>query len=275
MRGLVAVVLIVVCADRPEAAAQQGWYVEVGAGLGMESEFKHEGQNLDVLCYPTNPDCPSHTGYHWHYDITAESGSAIHIAVGRRVNRWRFDVTAAQDVRNIEQMFSSITYLGGQAIPPRLDNGVIEMTGAGVGSLYRRSARFNAFYDLVSSNRRLVPYVGGGVGLSQLTATDVYFSNQFSCAPDATCTSSLEFYNILQNADNEAVRLSALGYAGVDYQLTPQVTFGLRFALSHTGELEDNSTYTIHPLPDLTNTAVFGPFWLHDLVASVRYEFRR
>lgn len=271
MRFLVA--LVIACTVGADVAAQVGWYVELGAGVGLESSFKHEGHNLDTVCYPTNPDCPEHVGYMWHYNITAESGSDVFLTVGHRRYRWRVELSGSQDVRNLEHSFSGLTYLGGQVIPPRLDNGVIESIQSGIGSLYRRSARFNAYFDPVNADRRLRPYIGAGVGLTRLTATDVYFSSQFSCESSSTCASNLYFYNSLQDADMSAILLSVFGYAGADCYLTPNIAAGLRFSSSHTGDLEDTAAYTIHPVPDLMSTTTFGPLWLHALVATLRYEF--
>ena len=271
--AMLASVLSVICLPASQAQ-QRPWYAELSIGRGLATTLSQTGHNLDYLCYPGRTTCLPHEGFRWYYDLPADQGWAISATLGRALGRLRIEVSALQEVRDVESRFTGLTFLDGRMRPDSdPGSGVIETVNTSIGAFRIRSLRLNALYGLFSARRRAMPYVGAGVGVSGLAVTDSFFESRFSCEPTAGCFPNIDLFDSSEHTDFTDLSVSFFGYVGADFPISERLAAGLRLALSQSGKLNSESTYTEHPLPDLTSSTEVSNIQLASVLASIRYSF--
>ncbi len=118
----------------------------------------------------------------------------------------------------------------------------------------------NLYYDY-RTDSKFTPYVGGGIGLAQVS---VQYRTRWHRNPDGSQITAIkaayldngsaqdarEYNNrlggLLSN-DEATMTDTLLGFqalAGVDYQVSEPLTIGLKFRYAMFGEFEDDSEYT-------------------------------
>ena len=199
---------------------------------------------------------------------------SISATVGHARDRLRFEVSALQEVRNIESRFQDLTYLDGTpraAFDP--GSGVIETFSASIGSFRIRSLRLNAFYRVFSPQRRILPYLGAGFGLSGLAVTDSFFESRFSCDATAACPPNLSYYDSWQDVDFTDISVSLFGYFGTEFRISDEFAAGLRLVINQSGKLYSETMYNEHPMPKLTANTEISDIMLTSVLATIRYSF--
>ena len=111
----------------------------------------------------------------------------------------------------------------------------------------------NLYYDY-RSNSKFTPYVGGGIGLAQVS---VQYRTRWHRNPNGDEINAIQpphgdpalnqrLAGLLSN-DEATMTDTLLGFqalAGVDYQVSEPLTIGLKFRYAMFGEFEDESEYT-------------------------------
>ena len=286
LKKLCAVVIILgLCAVLGAAGASfaeetrpSGWYVGAGVGINKTSTLEQAGHNRDDICYPED-DC-SHLaggapeGYRWYYDLEADEGLALEISVGRTFGAFRLELALAQRKNDLEQKFTDITYLDGSRSVPARDSNYESRTSGGVDELTTRTLSLNAYYDFSIAGSRFTPYLGGGVGVSFVELSGVYFEAWYSCKDPSTDCDMPEQYNGRQNEDLTDTVLSAHLHAGLDYRMSERVQLGLKLTYSMVGDMEDaEGGYDFHPVAGLSNFTTISGMNHWSVMFGVKYFF--
>lgn len=189
-------------------AQAAGWYVTGGAGVSFAEDLDASRAGLDLT-------------------ESVDPGFLLSGALGYIYGPWRVEGEVIYTQNDIDTLSVSGT------------------TTTGNGNLSTLAGMVSAYFDL-PVNARVVPYVGGGIGLADVSLNDLAADRLFS-------------------ADDSETVFALQVRAGVTYQFSPQVeaAFGYRFFDTDEFEVQD-STGT------LINNA--GP-QLHNIEASVRYRF--
>ena len=258
---------------------RSGWYLGAGAGANSTSLMKQAGHNRDTTCYPDN-DCGhlanrAPEGYRWFYDLDSGRGTVFEITVGRIFGTVRLELSAAQRRNNIEQKFTGISYLDGSTSRPAASSSYTQSATATVDDLTTRTLSLNVYHDFPLSGSRIVPYLGAGLGLSFVEVSRLYFHSDYSCTngpcePPGTESGS---YDSLQNVDLSDTVLSGHLHAGADYKLDDRFLLGLKLSYSLVDDIEDRSSYSEHPFPDLTNLTEITGIDQWSLMFNLKYLF--
>ena len=220
--------------------------------------MKQAGYNTDDICYPTNICTEESTGYRWTYDLPADRGTALSISVGRSWRRMRVEIAGLQVRTGLDQMFTGLTFLDGTSVSPHPNSDYATRTIASIGDLTVRALRLNAYFYLPLGLVRVRPYLGGGLGVSFLKISDLFFHSQYSCAV-TSCNVDPSYYDSQQDTDLTDTALSQHLYAGADYAFSNRLRLGLQVAYHLTGNLRYEGSYVFHPRDNIPNhTEVSG-----------------
>ena len=250
-----------------------GWYVAGGAGVNWISDMDQAGWNRDTICYPGD-DCGSQDigGYRWYYDLDADSGSMLEVAVGRRFGNLRVELSANHRENDIDQKFSDITYLDGSPVVPRQTSSYSSEVTISIDDLETSTLLLNVYYDFPLVHSRITPYVGAGVGLSYTKLSGVFFRDDFSCTTGCNA-SPAEFYNSFQDENLSDTVFSRHLYAGADYSLNDSVLLGMKVTYSLVNSMSDTGRYIDHPVPDLPNHTRISDMDHWSLTLGLKYLF--
>lgn len=253
-----------------------GWYVGAGAGLNWISDMKQAGWNRDDICYP-NDDCTGKAsigGYRWFYDLDADRGSLFEIAIGRRFGNLRLELSANQRENDIDQEFTSITYLDGSAIVPKEMSNYSSQTTVSIDDLKTRTLLLNVYYDFPLAHSRVTPYVGAGVGLSYTKLSGLFFRAEYSCTSGCSATPpEAEYYNSWQDEDLSDTVFSKHLYAGADYSLDDRFLLGLKASYSLVNDMRDKGRYIDHPILGQLNQTRISDMDHWSLTLDLKYLF--
>ena len=257
-------VILVMSAVLLSAAGQSGaateselspWYIDAGIGMNWTSTLKQEGRNQDMTCYP-NDDCSraggTPEGYRWIYDLDADVGSSFDASIGRSFSKVQVEFSAAQRKNSVRQEFTDITFLDGSQILPK-DSNYEGNSLTSVEDLTSRSVALSAYFDLPLPQNWISAYVGIGIGVTFVELSGLTFESRYSCKDPASDCERPEQYDSSQYVDLSDSVPSKHLYAGVDYPLDNQFLLGLQLSYSLVDDLLDTSSYSAHPVPDLTN----------------------
>ena len=275
--GLCAVLGAAGASDAQEAKPT-GWYLGASVGLNKTSGVEQAGHNRDNICYPED-DC-SHLsggapeGYRWYYDLDADDGAALEIAIGRTFGAFRLELALAQRKNDVEQKFTDITYLDGSRIMARPVSNYQSRAEAHIDDLTTRTLSLNAYYDFSIAGSRFTPYLGAGLGVSFVELSGVYFEAWYSCKDPATDCDMPEQYNGRQNEDLTDTVLSTHIHAGLDYRVSERVLLGLKLTYSVVGDMEDvEGDYDFHPVAGLSNFTTISGMNHWSVMFGVKYYF--
>ena len=291
LRGkLFAVVqILTVLTVSGEAGAElqrSGWYVGGGIGGNWVRDMEERGWNRDTYCYPGTCDEPglsqdiegiSIPGYRWNYDLDLDFGSAFEISIGRIFNRWRLEISAAQRKNNINQKFTSITYLDGRAgYRPSATNRVVSNSLSRIDDLTTRTLSFNVYYDFLHVfHPRITPYLGVGLGVAFGEVSGVHYSTNHEDLGDPS--RDLSFYNSHKDVDIRDTVVVGNFYAGADYHVTDKILAGMKLTYSMMDDLEAEAGYHAHPAhrenPDFRFHERFSGPHQYSVMFTVKYLF--
>jgi opacity protein-like surface antigen len=186
----------------------EGWYVTGSAGASFSEDLDASRAGLD-------------------FTESVDTGFLLSGALGYTYGPWRLE---------------------GEVVYTQNDIDTLSVSGRSTtanGDISTLAGMANAYFDL-PVNARLVPYVGGGIGLADVSLNDLAADGVF-VADDSEAVFALQVK------------------AGITYQFSPQVEamFGYRFFDTDEFEVRDSTGTPI-------NNA--GP-QLHTIEASVRYRF--
>ncbi len=269
------------CAPRASANSEVmplGWYVGGSIGFNTTSGIEQAGYNRDNTCYPYH-DCTHITdgspdGYRWFYDLEADQGTVFEIVSGHAFGTFRLELALAQRRNDIEQKFTGITYLDDSHITARPMSNYQSESDTHIDDLTTRSLSLNAYYDFPVMGRRFTPYLGGGVGVSFLKLSGLYFQSWHSCKNPALDCDMPERYNGRQHVDLSDSVYSAHLYAGFDYRIKERTLLGLKLTYSMVGDMKDvKGDYDFYPVPDISNFTTISNMDHWSLMLGVKYFF--
>lgn len=254
--------------SKAEEPQRTGWYVGAGVGVNWTSDMKQAGQNQDATCYPEYDcsDLPNGVpeGYRWNYDLDADAGTAFEVSIGRMFDRVRPELSFTQRKNNLQQTFSSISYLDGSA--PTL-TGVEYDSTASVDDLRTRTLSLNVYYDFPSAESRITPYLGAGLGLSFVRVSGARYSaeypEQFRCN-GRSC-------NVRQDVDFYDTAFSKHLYAGADYSLNDRFLLGMKLSYAMVDDIEDRNAYSEQPIPGVTSLTKISDMNHWSLTFGLKY----
>ena len=278
-------IMLIVLATPGGAGADQartGWYFGAGIGAGWTSTINQEGWNRDTYCYPASCDEPglseeiagvSIPGYRWKYDLDTDTGSAFEISVGRYLNRLRLEITAALQKNDIDQQFSSITFLDGRLDSQPPGNRVTSNFVSTIDDFLTRTVSLNAYYDFTGTFDRVTPYLGIGLGAAFIEVSGVYYSINYQDLADPS--RDLSFYDSSQDTDMTDTVLFGSIHAGADYSLSDRVLAGLKLTWSVMDDIKYTGSYSHHPAhredPDFANHTTFSDIRQWSVMLTVKY----
>ena len=278
-----AMVMVFALSSNVSAETERsGWYIGGGIGANWTDDMDMVGWNRDTYCYPDSCDTPglsqdsgvSIPGYRWSYNYDMEVGSAFEIAIGRAFNRLRLEISAAQRKNDVDQKFSSITYLDGRPTYRPLDknNKVASNSMGRTDDLTTRILSLNAYYDFLDTLPRITPYLGVGLGVAFVKISGVYFSSDYK--DPSNPSKDLSFYNSRKDVDvTDTVFVGNL-YAGTDYSLTDETLLGLKLTYSMMDDIENTAGYLYHPVgPAFTSQESFSGPRQWSVMVTVKYLF--
>lgn len=243
-------------------APHSGWYVGVGLGANWLSDMNQAGWNRDTVCYPMD-DCSSKGsigGYRWFYDLDADRGNLFEVAIGRGFGNVRLELSANRRENDIDQEFTGITYFDGSRILSDSTSNYTSQSEATVDRLRTQTLQLNAYYDFPLAHSRITPYVGVGVGLSDIKLYGLYFRSRYACTSE--CDAELSppaAYNSWQDEDLSDSVVSMHLHAGADYSLGDRLLAGLKLTYSEMEDMRDTGRYIEHAIPDaLNHTRISG-----------------
>ena len=289
VRFLTIGTILIVLAMPGGAGAEQvrsGWYVGAGIGASWTSTINQEGWNRDTYCYPDSCDEPglskelagvSIPGYRWKYDLDTDTGSAFEISIGRYFNRLRLEFTAALQKNDIDQQFSSITFLDGRLNSPPPGNRVTANFVSRIDDFLTRSVSFNAYYDFTDAFDRITPYLGIGLGAAFAEVSGVYYSTNYQALADPS--RDLSFYDSSQDTDMTDTVLFGNIHAGADYRLSDRILAGLKLTYSIMDDIKYTGSYLKHPVhredPDFANHTKFSDIQQWSVMVTLKYLLGR
>ena len=252
-----------------------GWYVGAGAGVNWISDMKQAGWNRDTVCYPED-DCDDRDvgGYRWFYDLDADTGSLLEIAVGRSFGNLRLELSASLRENDIDQEFTGITYLDGSTRVAKATSNYSSKTRASVDDLETRTLSLNAYYDFPLEDSRITPYLGAGVGVSYVKLSGLVFEAEYACS--AGCDyQPAEYYNSFQDESLSDTVFSKHLHVGADYDLGDGFLLGMKLSYSMVDDMRDKGYYVDHPIPDLPNHTKIRDMDHWSLSLGLKYLFGR
>ena len=276
-------------------AKKTGWYISFTIGLafsGPLSNIDHTGVNKDSFCYPDDlcfgdDSSPPISGYRWSSQLKLkESGLAgpTGFFIGYAKNGIRIDLSYQMDDNELEQA-SAVELkklVGAEYLPvdKNPESPVAVSVISRMGKMAVKTVGLNGYYDL-PRYRKLMPYVGLGVGFGFPKVTGAHFSAKYDKRDDLETEivfdPPLSFYNVVTDPNfSDAFLTTVMFHTGVDFDLEALVDIGLRFTFSHMEGFEDRSHYYIHPMNSyvqsdpLSFTDTFGRTrkWRLDFVAT-------
>ena len=267
-------------ADRSAADERPspGWYLAAGVGVTGASGMEQAGWNRDTTCYPDD-DCGhlpggAPRGYRWFYDLAADRGAAVDIAVGRTFGPVRLEVAFAQRRHGVEQAFSGATYLEGVRLVPAAVSDYESSSAGSVDDLTTRTVSVNAYRDVPFVKGPIQPYVGAGIGLSAVELSGLYYEGRYQCRADAACEDPGQ-YDGRQDVDMSDIVPSGHLYAGADMDVGGRFHVDVKLAYSLIADIKDESAYEFHKVPGLTSTTAISGIRQWSLMLGVRYRLDR
>ena len=176
---------------------------------------------------------------------------------------------ATQRGNNLDQIFSGIAYLDGS---PIIDagNDIQSNSVASLGGLTTRMLSLNGYYDFPTAANRITPYLGAGLGLSFVKVTELHFRTNYT-GTQRPSDPPLQSLNSRQDVDLSDTALAKHLYAGADYSLNNKTLLGLKLAYTLVGDIEDTSSYSMHPVDGLTNITQVSDISHRSLTVTLKY----
>lgn len=255
-------------------AQRSGWYVGAGIGANWMSDMNQSGWNRDTFCYPMD-DCSNRgtiDGYRWFYDLDADRGNLFEVVIGRGFGNVRLEVSANRRENDIDQKFTDITYFDGSQILTDPTSNYTSQSEATMDRLRTQTLQLNAYYDFPLAHSRVTPYVGVGVGVSDVKLYGLYFRSEYACT--SGCDAELSppgAYNSWQDEDLSDTVFSMHLHAGADYSLGDKLLLGLKLTYSEMDDMRDTGRYIDHPLPDELNHNKISDMDHWSLTLGLRY----
>lgn len=282
--GLAGVVASLVAIAARDAGAQgpgqeterSRWYVAVGAGSNWTEVLEQAGFNRDDICYPTNicPGTPD--GYRWFYDLEPDSSAILDIAVGRSLDSSRIEVSASTINSGVQETFTAINYFDGTPVRPAEDSNYGYSDETAVDRLSTRVLAFNVYRDFIGAATGIQPYVGIGAGVAQVELSGLHFSSNYSCIRKPCTGRPAAGYNSRRTTDIAGTVWSGNLYAGVDYPLAGSGwVLGLKAAYRVVGDIEGESGYERHPIPDQIATEKISGMDHWSVTLGIRFALRK
>ena len=271
--------LIMLAVPGPGMATEpgdSGWYVSAGAGVNWISDMEQAGWNRDTNCYPED-DCDDRDigGYRWFYDLDADTGGLLEIAVGRSFGNLRLELSANLRENDIDQESTGVTYLDGSTrVVDRAMSNYSSKFRASVDDLETRTLSLNVYYDFPLEHSRIIPYLGAGVGFSYIKLTGLFYEAEYSCSTGCDYRPA-EYYNSFQDEDLSDTVFSKHLYAGADYSLNDRFLLGVKLSYSMVDDMRDEGDYLDHPIPDMSNHTKIRDMDHWSLVLGMKYRFGR
>jgi len=230
--------------DAPVAVSHRTWYLK--GTIGMKNEEPDsiwtDGHGNDG--YQTG----DFTVHHKDIKTTAIYGFGI----GLEYNRWlRFDVTG--EYRGKQLFVAQDSYNNGGPCPGT-GCGTNEYTADIEGWM----GLFNAYVDLWTW-RGVTPYIGAGIGFTSLDVQGF---------KDVNVPQNSVFYG---DSDHRSTNFAWALYAGMSYDITPNLTLDLAYRYADLGDAETGRA-TAYDGSDSYNGLQIRDITSHDLLFSARYR---
>lgn len=252
------------------------WYIAVGAGSNRTEVLEQAGFNRDDICYPTNfcPGTPD--GYRWFYDLEPDSGAMLDLAIGRSLDFLRLEVSASAMNSGVQETFTAINYFDGTPVRPAEDDNYGYSDETAVDRLSTRVLAFNIYRDFAGAAAGIQPYVGIGAGVAQVELSGLHFSSNYSCIREPCTGRPAAEYNSRRTTDIAGTVWSGNLYAGIDYPLPGNGwVLGLKAAYRAVGDIEGESGYQQHPIPDQIATERISGMDHLSLTLGIRFGLGR
>ena len=261
---------------------RSGWYVGGGGGVNRASDINQRGSNRDTLCYPTfacfdEQPRSEQSGYRWAYDLQTAAGAPFELSTGFIFDRLRLELSFAQRVNGIEQVFRSVSDFDGNPPARRSGNSVASDAEYRIDNLTARTLAFNAYYDFRTATGGLVPYVGVGAGPAFAAIRGLHYAEQYRDAAgnDTAYDPPLSYYSSRQETDMSGTVLAGHLHAGADFGVADRTALGVKLTYTVLGDIEYTGTYQVHAQhsvdPNFSNHTTFTGARYWTVLFTVRY----
>ncbi|MEM1390975.1 MAG: outer membrane beta-barrel protein [Pseudomonadota bacterium] len=163
-------------------ASAEGWYASGSIGINVQSDSSNSGSTgaftTGNIGDGTTLDVAADTDYGW--DTEFDNGLALSAEVGKQIfGNWRFageltytsaDVDTHTDVTLGGGSIDALDAAALAGSPDALGVSVGDLVAAGEGEIESLSLFANVYYDF-DTGTAFTPYVGGGIGFSDVDVT--------------------------------------------------------------------------------------------------------
>ena len=231
--------------------------------------------SLDTVCYPNQSVCVQHSGYRWNYDLPSDLGRTVSAALGRYRGQLRVEVASRYVKRNLDQEFTSITFLDGGALPPPAESSDYSSTVfSSIGEFSSRSVLLAAYYRLRPNDQKISPYFGAGAGLSMVHISNIHYAERYHCEA-VVCLPDASTYDNLQLTSLTGHSVSGHFFAGLDYGMSTRTVLSAEASFSALRKVTDQLAYLYHGVPGLTSETTISAIRQFALTVKVRRNFGR
>jgi len=224
--------------------SKSGWYVTAGAGASWESSIADSRTSSTYSSRLGREIFQERNG-----DVGHGDGVAVEAGVGYDFgNRLRAELTYLYDTSSLgsQQYSGSISYAGGGDT----FSGQADVSGR----INRNSILASLYYD-IPTKTRWVPYVGGGLGYTNVSTSDTVYN-----------------YNVALGSGGRSIGTSTVpGGSGSAFGY--QAKIGMSYLASRSTDLFVEGNYLGNTSVDLGTGTSFGSFNSFGVKAGFRYRF--
>lgn len=224
----------------PPAAVLGGWYLR--GDIGYSNQRVGELDNVLYSDFDTLD----------RGDRDFDGGPIFGVGVGYRFNKWfRVDVTGEHRAA-VDFSGNDIGTFGADTFVNNYDAKKSEWL-----------AMINAYADL-GTYRGLTPFVGAGIGMVRTTISGFTDFGTSTAAPVPA---------FAYGDDNSEWNFAWALYAGLGFEITPNLTLELAYRYLDIGDAESGDLYTYDGTNNVDNPMEFKDLISHDVRLGMRYMF--
>lgn len=224
----------------PPAAVLGGWYLR--GDIGYSNQRVDELDNVLYDDFDTLDEG----------DRDFDGGPIFGVGVGYRFNKWfRVDVTGEHRAA-VDFTGNDIGVIGADTFSNNYDAKKSEWL-----------AMINAYADL-GTYRGITPFVGAGVGMIR---------TEIAGFTDIGTNSADNLVAIAYGADNSEWSFAWALYAGLGFEITPNLTLELAYRYLDIGDAESGDLVAFDGTNDVDNPMEFNDLTSHDVRLGMRYMF--
>jgi len=146
----------------------------------------------------TRTRCPERPGYRWAYVLETAVGAPFEISTGFILNYVRLELSFAQRINGIDQVFRSVSDFARNPPERRTGSTVASDAMYWIGNITVRTLALNVYYEFRNTASGFVPYVGSGIGPAFATIRGLHYAEQYSdtAGNAAVYDPPLSYYNV-------------------------------------------------------------------------------